>query len=231
LGTTLDLFTSEWAERGAKTGQGVFRNGFGCTQGGKWLDENAWRYGFVVPYPIDPDDRKDGSRCQPRADRIVPIDPKTGYKHEPWHIRFVGMDAAARYHDAWLASIPGSPGEITLEQWIRRQRGLIGDAELPVCDGCDCGACATLAAGGEKTLCGDASLRLDSAGQVLAPAEEPRLLNAQLSTAADGATVVEVGVHAAAHTPTQTPITNAGGPTYRKGDGFTALVPYPESQP
>jgi D-alanyl-D-alanine carboxypeptidase len=231
LGTTLDLFTSEWAERGAKNGQGVFRNGFGCTPGGKWLDENAWRFGFVVPYPIDPDDRQDGSRCLPRADRAVPIDPKTGYKQEPWHLRFVGAEAAAQYHDAWLASVPGSPGEITLEQWIRGRRGLVGDTELPVCDGCGCGACATLADGGERTLCGDATLRLDGSGQVRAPGEEPRILSARASAAADGTTLVEVGVHAAPHTPTQTPVTNDDGPTYREGDTFAALVPYPEVQP
>ena len=231
LGTTLDLFTSDWAERGAKTGQGVFRNGFGCTPGGRWLDENAWRYGFVVPYPIDPDDRKDGSRCLPRADRIVPIDPKTGYKQEPWHLRFVGADAAAQYHDAWLASAPGTPEEITLEQWIRRQRGLAGDAELPVCDGCGCGACATLAGGSDKTLCGDGSLRLDPKGMVVAPADEPQLLDARASATRDGATIVEVTVRASAHTPTQTPITTAEGPTYREGDGFAALVPYADAQP
>ena len=231
LGTTVDMFTSDWAERGAKTGQGVFRNGFGCTPGGKWFDENAWHYGFVVPYPIDPDDRKDGSRCLPRSDRSVPIDPKTGYKQEPWHLRFVGVDAAAKFHDAWLASAPVTPAEITLEQWIRRQRGLTGDAELPVCDGCGCGACATLAAAGERTLCGDASLRLDATGRVAASSEEPRLLGAQLSTIAGGVALLDVSVRSPAHTPTQTPVTNVDGPTYREGDRFDALSPYPDAQP
>ncbi len=133
LGTTLDLFTKEWAAEGAKTGQGVFRNGFGCTPGGLWLDETAWRFGFVVSYPIDPDDRKDGSRCVARADRSIPIDPKTGYKHEPWHLQdFLGVEAAAQFHDAWLQSHPGSPRRNhagTMK--LRAQRGLVGDAELP----------------------------------------------------------------------------------------------------
>src|ERR1019366_3525856 len=157
LGTTLDLFTEDWAARGS-----VFRNGFGCTPGGQWLDENAWKYGFVLPYPIHPDDRKDGSRCEVRRDHAVPVDPKTGYKNEPWHLRFIGVDAAARYRDAWLASGPGTFDEITLEQWLRRERGFAGDAELPVCDGCQCGACATLSDDDAATPCGKESLRLDA---------------------------------------------------------------------
>jgi len=231
LGTTVDLFTQEWADQGYKLGRGVFRNGFGCTRGGKWLDESSWRYGFVVSYPIDPDDRKDGSRCIERVDRPMPIDPKTGYKHEPWHLRYIGVDAAARYHQAWLASGPGTPAEITLEQWLRAQRGLVGDAELPVCDGCQCGACATMASDGEKTPCGGASLRLDDDGRVLAPDEPPHLLDASAKAADDGAVVVEASVHAPAHTPTQTPVTTQDGPVYVQGATFESLVPYPDTQP
>ena len=226
LGTTVDLFTTEWAEAGAKNGQGVFRNGFGCTGGGKWLDENAWRYGFVLPYPINPEDRKDGSRCAARADRSVPIDPKTGYKHEPWHLRFIGIEAAARYWHAWLASEPGTPGEITLEQWLRAEEGLTGDAELPVCDGCACGACSTLASQGDKAPCGDASLRLGANGEVTAPADAPQLVDARVTPAQEGAILVEAMIRAPAHTPTQTPITTAAGPTYGEGETFAALAAY-----
>jgi D-alanyl-D-alanine carboxypeptidase len=231
LGTTVDLFTTDWAESGAKSGQGVFRNGFGCTAGGKWLDENAWRHGFVVPYPINPEDRKNGSRCAPRVDRAVPIDPKTGYKHEPWHLRFIGVDAAARYHQAWLASEPGSPGEIALEQWLRAERGLEGDADLPVCDGCACGACSTLAGEGDKGPCGDASLRLDANGGVSAPAESPRLVEARVASIRDGAVLVEATLQTPAHTPTQTPITSATGPTYGEADTFEALPAYEQGTP
>ncbi|HEY4016252.1 MAG TPA: M15 family metallopeptidase [Polyangiaceae bacterium] len=234
LGTTVDLFTVDWADRGKKSGQGVFRNGFGCSPGGRWIDENAWRYGFVVSYPIDPEDRKDGSRCQPRTDWTVPIDPKTGYKHEPWHVRYVGVESAAKYHEAWLASGPGTPAEITLEQWIRGRRGLVGDAELPVCDGCGCGACSTLASEGDRAPCGDASLRLDPTGRVVSPDEEPRLVEAHASAApdaGDGAVVIDATIHAPPHTPTQTPITTADGPTYQDPAGFGALVAYPGGQP
>jgi D-alanyl-D-alanine carboxypeptidase len=231
LGTTVDLFTDEWAQEGARNGKGVFRNGFGCTAGGRWLDENAWRFGFVLPYPIHPDDRKDGSRCEPRRDRQVPVDPKTGYMNEPWHLRFIGTDAASRFHDAWQASGPGTPDEITLEQWLRGQRGLVGDAELPVCDGCQCGACATLAAEDTGTPCGAASLQLDARGRAQAPAGEPVITDARATRGADGSVIVEITVRSPAHTVTQTPVLNADGPTYTPGSTFESLIPYADGQP
>jgi D-alanyl-D-alanine carboxypeptidase len=225
LGTTLDLFTREWVEQGAKRGEGVFRNGFGCTRGGVWLDENAWRYGFLVSYPIHPDDRRDASRCSARVDRPVPLNPKTGYKSEPWHLRFVGVDAAARYHTTWLASGPGTPGEITLEQWLRSGRGLVGDAELPVCDGCQCGACATLAGDDSHTPCGKASLHLDASGRVVAPSDPPHLSDARVTAAEGGAVVVEAVVQSPAHTPTQPPLFGADAPGYAERATYLAVEP------
>jgi D-alanyl-D-alanine carboxypeptidase len=226
LGTTVDIFTQDWAMTGA-----VFRDGFGCTPGGRWLDDSSWKFGFVLPYPIDPDDRKEGSHCATRWDRPVPIDPKTGYKHEPWHLRFVGVDAAAQFHDAWLRSGPGTPHEITLEQWLRAARGLLGDAELPVCDGCQCGACATMAGAGDKTPCGDASLELDETGRVRPPSDVPHLIDASVGAAKDGVRIVSIQVHAPAHTPTQPPVTTDTEPTYDGATSFEALAPYPSTQP
>ncbi|MFC7495813.1 MULTISPECIES: M15 family metallopeptidase [unclassified Nocardioides] len=49
---------------------------FADTPGGRWLDRNAWRFGFVVRY-------------QPGATAI------TGYSPEPWHLRYVGRALAA----------------------------------------------------------------------------------------------------------------------------------------
>jgi D-alanyl-D-alanine carboxypeptidase len=48
---------------------------FGSTPEGVWLEENAHLYGFIVRYPQG-------------KEHI------TGYSYEPWHVRFVGKDAA-----------------------------------------------------------------------------------------------------------------------------------------
>ena len=49
---------------------------FGKSREGKWLAENAARFGFVLRYPKGSEDI-------------------TGYKYEPWHFRYVGKDIAA----------------------------------------------------------------------------------------------------------------------------------------
>jgi zinc D-Ala-D-Ala carboxypeptidase len=43
---------------------------------GKWLKENAWKYGFIIRYPKDKTD-------------------VTGIQYEPWHIRYVGFPHSA----------------------------------------------------------------------------------------------------------------------------------------
>ncbi|MCJ7843131.1 M15 family metallopeptidase [Lederbergia sp. NSJ-179] len=55
----------------------------GSTQGkmenaseGKWLEKNAWKYGFILRYP------KDKTAV-------------TGIQYEPWHIRYVGLPHSA----------------------------------------------------------------------------------------------------------------------------------------
>ena len=40
-----------------------------------WLRENCWRYGFILRYPADKEDI-------------------TGISYEPWHFRYVGVEAA-----------------------------------------------------------------------------------------------------------------------------------------
>ena len=49
---------------------------FGETPEGIWLAEHCHEYGFIIRYPKDKTDI-------------------TGYVYEPWHIRYVGKDAAA----------------------------------------------------------------------------------------------------------------------------------------
>ena len=53
---------------------------FGSTSQGRWVDENAWKYGFIVRYG------------EPGTDT-------TGYESEPWHLRYVGRELAAAYAD------------------------------------------------------------------------------------------------------------------------------------
>ena len=55
----------------------------GETPEGKWLAGNAYKYGFIIRYPKG-------------AEHI------TGYQYEPWHIRYLGMDLAAKVSESKL---------------------------------------------------------------------------------------------------------------------------------
>ncbi len=68
LGTTVDFIT---------TGIGGQLNGFENTDSFKWLEKNAYKYGFVLSYP-----KKNGY-----------------YIFEPWHWRFVGVKLATDLHN------------------------------------------------------------------------------------------------------------------------------------
>lgn len=216
LGTALDLFTRAWAEGGP-----VLRNGFGCSPGGRWLAENAWRFGYVLPYPMPVDARAPGSSCRAREGTRGGVDPRTGYSYEPWHLRYVGEDAAARFHAAWAAAA-GTGAEPTLEQWLRREHGITGDADLPVCDGCSCGLCATFR-GDAPAPCGDRALVLDDAGEPVPEQAPPRLVAARVVRATRGLRV-EVEVAVARHTVTQTPV----APRYEGAASWSSLALAPD---
>ncbi|MGE6752394.1 M15 family metallopeptidase [Rossellomorea sp. NPDC071047] len=53
---------------------------FADTKEGKWLAENAYKFGFILRYPEDK----------------VSV---TKYQYEPWHFRYVGKDAAKVIHE------------------------------------------------------------------------------------------------------------------------------------
>lgn len=53
---------------------------FAKTGGGKWIRENCWKYGFILRYDDGWED-------------------VTGYKYEPWHVRYVGKEAAQAIHE------------------------------------------------------------------------------------------------------------------------------------
>lgn len=85
LGTTADL--------GSATFGWDLREEFGATPEGQWLDANGASYGFVVSYP--------------QGKESI-----TGYAYEPWHLRYIGPDAAAGYKasgltlNQYLATLP-----------------------------------------------------------------------------------------------------------------------------
>ncbi|WLR49929.1 M15 family metallopeptidase [Bacillus tianshenii] len=59
------------------------------TKEGTWLKNNAYKYGFIIRYPKG-------------KEQI------TGYQYEPWHLRYVGVEAAKQIHSQ----------NITLEQYV-----------------------------------------------------------------------------------------------------------------
>jgi D-alanyl-D-alanine carboxypeptidase len=216
LGTAIDLFTLAWTRGGAH-----FRDGFGCSPGGRWLAEHSWRFGFVLPYPLHPDYRAPGSECAARPEHRGRVDPRTGYKYEPWHVRYIGVENAERFHRAWLASGPGTSGEITLEQWLRERLGARDRVELPVCDGCACGECATFNDGSVAPgpCAAEQSLQLDRGGHPVPPRTAPTLLSVRVERDAS-AVVVTARVRVAPQTMTQPPIGDERGLVYY-GAGVT----------
>ncbi len=69
LGTTVDLTTP-------KLGAGFTK--FDTTTAYAWLNENAYKYGFIISYPKQ----------------------NTYFQYEPWHWRFVGIELSAKLHSS-----------------------------------------------------------------------------------------------------------------------------------
>ena len=55
-------------------------NSFENTDAFKWLQDNSYKYGFILRFPKDKED-------------------VTGYQYEPWHYRYVGEYVAEKMHD------------------------------------------------------------------------------------------------------------------------------------
>lgn len=53
---------------------------FANTAEGKWVNQNAYKYGFIIRYPKDKDN-------------------ETGYKYESWHLRYVGTELAEKLYN------------------------------------------------------------------------------------------------------------------------------------
>ena len=61
------------------------------TAEGKWLNDNCYKYGFIIRYPKGKEN-------------------ETGYMFEPWHIRYVGVDTATILYN--------NGNWITLEEYL-----------------------------------------------------------------------------------------------------------------
>lgn len=66
IGLALDIVTNSYL---------TLDEGFGETDAGKWLAENSHKYGFILRYP--------------KGKEYI-----TGIEYEPWHFRYVGVEAA-----------------------------------------------------------------------------------------------------------------------------------------
>lgn len=66
IGLALDIVTGTYT---------TLDEGFGETKAGKWLAENSYKYGFILRYPL--------------GKEYI-----TGIEYEPWHFRYVGVEAA-----------------------------------------------------------------------------------------------------------------------------------------
>lgn len=56
---------------------------FGDTEEGKWVAENAHKFGFIIRYPKGKEEI-------------------TGYQYEPWHLRYVGVTLANEVYESQL---------------------------------------------------------------------------------------------------------------------------------
>lgn len=88
LGTTVDLSVAELGYQLSAS--------FGSTAAGRWLLVAAHQFGFAYSYPAG-------------KERL------TGYVYEPWHLRWIGRDLAARVVAAGYLD-PASP--LTLSRWL-----------------------------------------------------------------------------------------------------------------
>ena len=62
---------------------GWIDDSYGDTPSGIWLANNCYKYGFIIRYP--------------KGKESI-----TGYKYEPWHIRYLGVDIAKEVYESGL---------------------------------------------------------------------------------------------------------------------------------
>ncbi len=67
-------------------GPGGSLTAFEGTKEAAWVAENAWKYGFVIRFPQG-------------------MDEITGYRYEPWHIRYVGVEIAEKMREEKVSTL------------------------------------------------------------------------------------------------------------------------------
>jgi len=99
-GLAVDVVDQDWYQN--HTGE-LLNEGFGDTEGGKWLQAHAREYGFIIRYPK-------GKHA------ITQID------YEPWHLRYVGVEVATYIEEQ----------ELTFEEFLEEAKEHIArkEAEL-----------------------------------------------------------------------------------------------------
>jgi D-alanyl-D-alanine carboxypeptidase len=74
------------ADLGAANGKCELKSCFADTPEGQWLAANAYKFGFIIRYA-------EGK------------EHVTGYMHEPWHVRFVGVDLSTEMHEKEIRTL------------------------------------------------------------------------------------------------------------------------------
>lgn len=82
-----DTFSAEPGKSEHQTGLafdlGWVDDGYAYTAEGKWLADNCYKYGFIIRYP--------------KGKESI-----TGYKYEPWHVRYLGNPLATDVYNSGL---------------------------------------------------------------------------------------------------------------------------------
>lgn len=100
LGTAIDF--SSWEVNYA------LNPAFGETEAGRWLEQHAWEFGFVLPYTRHGEER-------------------SGYAYEPWHFRWIGKDLAmALQHDNYL-----NHPSLIVDDYLRATEELLAFEAVP----------------------------------------------------------------------------------------------------
>ena len=76
LGLTIDFMTLG--------GGSALQGDWSTDPSGHWMQENAWKYGWLMSYPL--------------ADNGDLFNPRTCFHYEPWHYRYLGREIARKIH-------------------------------------------------------------------------------------------------------------------------------------